>query len=412
MSVATDLPHSQADVVFFISTLSAGGAERTVSTLSQFIDPLINREILLMGTEEKIVYPFSGKLSFLDRTPKLTTFNMLLQIIPRSIRLYNLKKDKKQPVFISLLEYPNLLNLLTAFKGKTVVSVRNHMSTKNQRGVEALFWNMILKSLYNRADKIVAVSEDIAEDLVSTYHIQKSKIQVIYNYYDLTKIDQLRQAEIDLAWEPVFQKPVIITMGRLIPQKGQGRLIRAFHVLARSFPDLQLALIGTGPSEESLRNMVQTYGIADRVHFLGYQENPFAYLNKARFFVLPSIHEGFPNALVEAMACELPVIASDCHSGPKEILDPVQSQTRDCRLNPIDDLAGLLYPADTKDCLNPSVPISESENELIKHMEKMASHFELQAQYGQKARQRALDFDLQNSGSQWEKLIKSLLGDH
>ncbi|NCC77453.1 MAG: glycosyltransferase, partial [Clostridia bacterium] len=314
-----------AKVAFFIGTLSKGGAERAVSNLTRKLPDDIEKTILLYGTQNRIDYPVEGKLEYIDAVKKNTVLNKFTSILTRAQRLKKIKQDNPDTVFISFLEYPNLLNLLTAKWSRTIISVRNHMSTKNGRSLKGLFWKVTIRLFYNRADLIIAVTEDIKRDLVDHFGIEEKKIRVIYNYYHLDQIREQGNQPLDPDYEYIYKHPVVVTMGRMNWQKGQWHLIRAFATLHEKFPDLQLVILGEGKLEKDLKDLCKQLDVASYVHFPGFQKNPYPFIKRARMFVLPSLVEGFPNALVEAMALGIPVIAADCHSGPREILAPDDS---------------------------------------------------------------------------------------
>jgi glycosyltransferase involved in cell wall biosynthesis len=109
-------------------------------------------------------------------------------------------------------------------------------------------------------------------------------------------------------------------MGRLAPQKGFDLLIRAFASIAGQFKDWRVVILGDGPDRYQLAGLARSLWVERQVTFAGYQSDPLAWLRHASLFVLSSRYEGFPNALLEAMQCGLPVIAFDCASGPSEIV--------------------------------------------------------------------------------------------
>jgi glycosyltransferase involved in cell wall biosynthesis len=116
---------------------------------------------------------------------------------------------------------------------------------------------------------------------------------------------------------------VLINVGRLAPQKDHETLLRAFALVRAGRPGLRLAVVGGG-SENALARLqalAGELGVAQAVAFLGYQPNPLRYVARAQLFVLSSRFEGFPNVLLEALACGTPVVSTDCPSGPREILD-------------------------------------------------------------------------------------------
>lgn len=395
-----------AKVAFFIGTLSKGGAERAVSNLTRKLPDDIEKTILLYGTQNRIDYPVSGKLEYIDAVKKNTVLNKLLSILTRAQRLKKIKQDNPDTVFISFLEYPNLLNLLTAKWSRTIISVRNHMSTKNGRSLKGLFWKVTIRLFYNRADLIIAVTEDIKRDLVDHFGIEEKKIQVIYNYYHLDQIREQGSHPLDLEYESIYQHPVVVTMGRMNWQKGQWHLIRAFAALHEQFSDLQLVILGEGKLEKDLKNLCKQLGVAPFVHFPGFQKNPYPFIKNAKMFVLPSLVEGFPNALVEAMALGIPVIAADCHSGPREILAPDDSNgfVNFPSVDP-DRYYGVLVPVDQAIDLNDQSSLSVEETCLADSIKLLLQDTEKCNSFAEQAFRRSNSFDINQVVSEWERIL-------
>lgn len=393
-------------VAFFIGTLSKGGAERAVSNLTRKLPDDIKKTILLYGTQNRIDYPVSGQLEYIDAVEKNTVLNKFLSILTRAKRLKKIKQDNPDTVFISFLEYPNLLNLLTAKWSRTIISVRNHMTTKNSRSLKGLFWKTTIRLFYNRADLIIAVTEDIKRDLIEHFGITEKKIQVVYNYYHLDQIREQGSQALDPQYQAIYQKPVVVTMGRMNWQKGQWHLIRAFALLHQQFPELQLVILGEGKLEKDLRALSNQLGVASCVHFPGFQKNPYPFIKNARIFVLPSLVEGFPNALVEAMALGIPVIAADCHSGPREILAPHDLVGQ---LDyPADDPAqyfGVLVPVDPTIDISSLSPLSESETYLSNAIKRLLQDPEKWRSFAEKSYIRSNSFDINQVVSEWESIL-------
>ncbi len=393
-------------VAFFIGTLSKGGAERAVSNLTRKLPDDIEKTILLYGTQNRIDYPVAGKLEYIDAVKKNTVLNKFLSILTRAQRLKKIKQDNPDTVFISFLEYPNLLNLLTAKWSRTIISVRNHMSTKNGRSLKGLFWKITIRLFYNRADLIIAVTEDIKRDLVDHFGIEEEKIQVIYNYYHLDQIREQGNQDLDPQYESIYQHPVVVTMGRMNWQKGQWHLIRAFAALHEQFPDLQLVILGEGKLEKDLKELSKQLGVAAFVHFPGFQKNPYPFIKNAKMFVLPSLVEGFPNALVEAMALGIPVIATDCHSGPREILAPDDSNgfVNYLAVDP-DRYYGVLVPVDQAIDTNDQSSLSVEEIYLADSIKLLLQDTEKYNSFADQAFRRSNSFDINQVVSEWECIL-------
>lgn len=175
------------------------------------------------------------------------------------------------------------------------------------------------KWIYNKADLVVSVSKVIADKAEKTFNIEKSKSKVLYNPYDVKYIRKKAKEQITEIDIPNNGK-VIISVGRLVNQKGFNHLIKAFSLVLNEFPDAMLLIVGHGDKESKLIKLISDLGVDDNVVLLGGQDNPYKFMQIANLYVLSSITEGFPNAMVEAMSVGLPVLAVDCKSGPREIL--------------------------------------------------------------------------------------------
>jgi len=183
-------------------------------------------------------------------------------------------------------------------------------------GVESFFVRGLNKALYRKAT-VVAVSQSIKSDLVENFGLPSERVLVIPNAVNPAEIAKLADEPATCPWDSSV--PVVIAAGRLSPEKGQGYLIRAFAEVRRGLP-CQLAILGAGELEDQLKQLASELGLTNHVHFLGWQPNPFKYISKATVFVSPSLTEGFGLTVLEAMACKVPVIATDCPGGQGEIV--------------------------------------------------------------------------------------------
>jgi len=231
-----------------------------------------------------------------------------------------------------------------------VISERNQISSKAReartRWQQALY--RAVPFVYGAADKVVAVSTGVASDLSRFGRLPDGKIRVIHNPVFDPDIAALSRQPVTHSWFVPGGPPIILAVGRLHRQKGFDVLLEAF-AKARAEVDCRLVILGEGPERAALAAQSERLGLAYDIDMPGFSENPFPLMAQAGAFVLSSRWEGFPNALVEAMACGAPVIATDCPSGPHEILDGIAP------LVPVDDadalgralIATLSSPPDT-----------------------------------------------------------------
>ena len=167
---------------------------------------------------------------------------------------------------------------------------------------------------YQQSDHVIVTADGVATELSHVFQIPISMISVIQNPVDLEIIN------LAILKPPPKNLPkrFIIAVGRLSWQKGLDVLLEAFARLRQN--ELDLVILGEGPEEQNLRQMCNALNIQNKVHFLGFLDNPWAVMHKAELFCLTSRWEGFGHAIVEAMACGTPVIASDCPFGPANII--------------------------------------------------------------------------------------------
>jgi glycosyltransferase involved in cell wall biosynthesis len=175
----------------------------------------------------------------------------------------------------------------------------------------------------------------------------------------------------------------VVSFGRLGPQKGFDVLLRAFAAVSPAHPDWELAIFGAGPDLESLRALAGDLGLQGRIRFPGRVKDPHAVMRCAGLYVLSSRFEGFPNALCEAMACGMPVIATDCPTGPREIIT--------------DGVDGLLVP-------------NEDAAAMASAMDRLMGDEALRKELGSRASLIAARFSLDAVMSQWEAVLREKCG--
>lgn len=308
-------------IIIFGVDLGGGGAERVLSLLTEKLKDTYSITLILM--EKRIDYeiPDGVDLIFLTNLKKNAVISKIL-LFPLQILRFLYYVKRKNPKFVfSLLIRPNIINCIgkVFFNYKAVISERSvtssYYSWHKEKG---LIMKPLIRIFYKNADMILPNSMAIQEDLTENFGLKKEKIKVIYNPFDIEKIYELSLEDVEHPW---FKEdfPIIITVGNLVKAKGQWQLIRAFAKVRNEMP-CRLVILGEGELRGYLEKLSVELGVNNDVAFLGWQKNPFKYLARSTVFVLPSLFEGFPNALIEAMVCEVPVISSNCSSGISEII--------------------------------------------------------------------------------------------
>lgn len=187
------------------------------------------------------------------------------------------------------------------------------------RGLRARIIALLRRRAYRRASHVVAPSVGVAEDLITRVGVPRAQVSVIANPLDTDLITTLASAPLEQLSLPAAVR-VIVAAGRLSAQKDFATLIRAFSAVRRA-RDVVLVILGEGEERPHLSRLAAELGVADKVVMPGFVENPFSYMKRASVFVLSSRYEGLPNALLQALAVGTAVVATDCPSGPSEILE-------------------------------------------------------------------------------------------
>ena len=210
-----------------------------------------------------------------------------------------------------------IARLLNGKQARLVLSERNvlyHGGKTIKRRIVVL----LKRLLYHKADCITSVSGGVREDLIQTLGLSPTQIRVVYNPIVTDDLPMLMKEEINHPW---FREttPIVLGVGRLVREKDFKTLIEAFSVVHEK-RECRLVILGSGPLEADLKRLVKRLSLSRDVWFAGYDKNPFRYMSKCSVFVLSSRDEGLPGVLIQAMACGAPVVATNCHAGPAEIV--------------------------------------------------------------------------------------------
>ena len=259
--------------------------------------------------------------------------------IPGSVRVIDLKANRvmmclpalvhylrsEHPVALLSTLHANIIavwaKFITGFPLRVVLNEQNTL-TSVSNGEEDLRWKLypeLAKWFYPWADGITAVSTGVADDLTQATGLSRSQIDVIYNPIVTPDLLKKSNSPLEHPWFRSGEPPVILGVGRLTAQKAFDTLIEAFAQVRKS-QRARLLILGEGEERQKLEMLIRQLGLEHDVELPGFVSNPYSYMAHAALFVLSSKWEGLPTVLVEAMALRTPVIATDCPSGPREIL--------------------------------------------------------------------------------------------
>ena len=214
-----------------------------------------------------------------------------------------------------------LAGKLARTKTRIAVEIQTTISAalRGKSAVRKASWYLPMRLLYPLADVVVAVSEGVARDLTEITGLPRERIQVIRNPAVSGAMFCLAEEPVDHPWYQDRSTPIITGIGRLTRQKDFPTLIRAFARVRSQLP-CRLMILGEGRDRAKLIELAHSLGVAEYVALPGFVVNPYPFLRRASLFVLSSLWEGSPTVLTEAMALGVPVVATDCPSGPREIL--------------------------------------------------------------------------------------------
>ncbi len=320
-------------VAFFLPNLAGGGAEKVVLNL---LRGMLALEIRLDLVVASLDGPYADQIPDRVRVINLATGRVITAISALSQYL----KTERPIALISHLNHANIVALLarelSGTKTKLILVEHNTLSVSKSQLFRSKLLPTMMKWFYPRAEILVGVSQGVAEDLDRRLGLKPGTVKVVYN--PVVDVDLLDRANVKLehSWFQPENPPVFLGVGRFSVQKDFLNLINAFAIVRKQRP-ARLLILGEGEQRGELEAEIERLGIAADVSLPGFVQNPYAYMSVATAFVLSSRWEGLPTVAIEAMACGCQVVATDCPSGPSEIL----AEGKYGRLVPIENAVAL-----------------------------------------------------------------------
>lgn len=296
-----------------ISNLQSGGAEKVMCNMSHILAQHYDVYFFVFDSEN-ISYDYSGQLIDLKCKAKKSIVLKVLTRLLRIVKLSYYKRKVKPEAIISFLNPANMVNIWSIGKSKTIVSCRGYGDYKLHK--QKYYKN------FHKIETMIVQTQRMKNEFVKEFHVSDNKVRVLKNPFNIENIINMAKESISQEHVDFFmQHKIICTVGSYKRDKGFWHLIKAFHQVKETIPDAGLVIVGHGgPMEKEMKRMVSDSCYSKDILLLGYQKNPFMYIAESDVFVCSSIHEGFPNVMIEAMLCKTPIVSTDCMTGPKEIL--------------------------------------------------------------------------------------------
>jgi glycosyltransferase involved in cell wall biosynthesis len=306
-------------IAIFIQSLTIGGAERmSLNLIEGLVQNDIQVDLLLADRSGGLLSEVPPGVNVIDLHGKRVLFSLFPLV--RYLRM------RCPALLYSVQIHTSLIAIwavrLAQVHIPLVISPRNMLSTvlASGPGIRNRLVIKLARLFFRSADAAICVSQGVAEDLIKVTGMPRQKTHVVYNPVVSLELEQKAQESIAHPWFAFDDPPVILAVGRLVPQKGYSTLLRAFSMILQKHP-AHLLILGEGQERASLEPLAKQLDLTENVQMPGSVKNPYAYMARARLLVLSSEWEGLPNVLVEALACGTPVVSTDCRSGPSEILD-------------------------------------------------------------------------------------------
>lgn len=383
------------NIMFIIGQMKTGGAERVIYNLCNSLNKQYNITLVVRNIKDADYIPNVNIV-------EIKELNDNRKLIIGLFKLRKLKRELKIDTSISFLLKYNIYNYLTKYKDKVIISVRNYITANESiHSKKNLF---LYKHIIKKVDVVVNVSEAVMYDQIHNFKSDPKKNIVIPNFCEVDMINEAKVESLPKEHEQLFEGDVIISSGRYTFQKGQWHIIRAFKKVVEKDKQAKLILTSRGPLKEYYLKLVQELHLENHVFILDFVDNVYRYMHHAKIYILNSFYEGMPNVLLEAMACDLPIIATDAPGGSKEIVAP----ERDVNTY-VDSLtlasSGILLPTCDTIMYNGLEPLTKEEENIADAILMLLQDKKLYNKYKKASQKRVNDFKKEKIITKWKEIL-------
>lgn len=302
-------------LLMIMSATDVGGAQRFCLNICKYFNSI--------GYDYQVLFLRKGKSAelkqeFIDNHICFLEFDCksVMRSIPQIVRYVNKMKPDVMLSTVGNVDFAVAVAKLFIPRVKFYIRKANVVFDNQKSGTN------IAKLRFEAfvCDKLIALTKDMKQDYLQ-YGFKEKNIVVINNMVDLEYINRrLKEAEPEHEWFDKTKYHLIVANARMVPEKRHDVLIKAFEIVEKAIPESRLMILGNGPLRKQIEEMVPQ-SLKDKIAFMGFQNNPYYYMYHASVFALTSDYEGFPNVVIEALACGLPVVTTNCKTGPREIIE-------------------------------------------------------------------------------------------
>jgi glycosyltransferase involved in cell wall biosynthesis len=297
-------------IAMLLPDLEAGGAQRVMLLLARkFVERGHHVDLILLSSSGPLHSHIPGGVKVVELAARSFCLGQIGFFLSSICCLARWMRRKTPDVLLSTITGANLVALLArrcaAVPARIVIREATRLKNVNSAlRLQAINW------LYPQADTVIALSSVMATDLIEKVGVPSSSIRCIANPVDTVFINKQGREPVSHCWLDSEQIKVIVSVGRLVLPKDYETLLRSFALLPRKL-SARLIILGEGAEHVTLERLALHLGIADVIQFVGYDANPWRWMARADLFVLSSRWEGHPNALLEALALDLPIVATE-----------------------------------------------------------------------------------------------------
>lgn len=313
-----EITNSRKRICFFAPNLEGGGAERVISILAaRFSESAYEVDLVLANAAGPYLNDIPDSVEVINFKCK-----KMILTLPKIIKY--LRTQQPDILFTSHMHVSTIaLYAVKLSFIKTRVFVRQPtmlMPSSRKRSWTSKLRQKLFLMASKSAYRIIVTSKSMSKEFQNLSGLSSDKIVIIYNPVPIQTIEKKSLEILEHPWFKDGELPVILAVGRLITVKDFRTLVKAFCITHNKIPT-RLLILGEGPLRAEIEELIEKLGVKDLVQMPGFVSNPYQYMKHSQVFVLSSLWEGFPNSMVEAMACGTAIVSTDCDGGASEVLE-------------------------------------------------------------------------------------------